>query len=160
MSTRFVLIDTNIWHFALVKPIEEEYIIIHEKALEFLSRIIDDKTVRIGMSTYQVAEIIEVLRRSRVPNQVIKDILDDFKTTKFYIAPLMREHVIKSISLSLESGIHIYDYLVSIPLENIVDEIFSADKHFKHKHFTNIAKVTNPLEPWTVTEGRMPTRME
>jgi len=79
-----------------------------------------------------------------------------FETAKFYIAPLNMEHVIKAINLSLESKIHIYDYLVVVPLENIVNEIFSADRHFRHRHFTEIAKVTNPLKPWTITEGRKP----
>jgi hypothetical protein len=38
MPTRFILIDTNIWHFALVKPTETEWIDIHEKETSDVDR--------------------------------------------------------------------------------------------------------------------------
>ena len=90
---------------------------------------------------------MEVLRRSNVPKSILEGILNDFMTVKFYIAPLEIEHIAKSVKLSLESDIHIYNYLVVILLEDIVSKIYSADKHFMHMHFTKLAKNRNLLEP-------------
>jgi len=55
-----------------------EWIGIHDKAVRFLDKVINDRGIRIAMSTYQVAEIMEVLRRSRVPKKIIERIMDDF----------------------------------------------------------------------------------
>ncbi|MCD6510351.1 MAG: PIN domain-containing protein [Thermoprotei archaeon] len=152
----FIAIDTNIWHFAFIKPREREFQGIHEKAKEFILNKLRDTRIRIAMSSYQLAEVLEVLRKSGVPCNVLLKLLEDFMSAKFYVIELTKQHVSKAMELSCSSNIHIYDYLVAIPLEGIVSEIFSADDHFQHKHFTRIAKVTNPLEPWVIREGRRP----
>jgi len=157
--TNFIAIDTNIWHFAFVRPKEKEFREIHEKAKEFILGKLKDVKVRIAMSSYQLAEIIEVLRRSGVPFSVLLKLLDDFMSPKFYVAELTKQHVSKAAKMSFSSGIHIYDYLVALPLEGIVTEIFSADDHFQHSHFTRIARIINPLEPWVIREGKKPKKL-
>lgn len=63
--SRFVLIDTNIWHFAFVKPIEDPFIEIHSLASTFLSSTLFDPNLRIALSCYQVSEILEAIGQSR-----------------------------------------------------------------------------------------------
>ncbi|MBU0566945.1 hypothetical protein KJ693_06550 [bacterium] len=59
---------------------------------------------------------------------------------------------------SLDSGIHIYDYLVALPLKGMVSKIYSADAHLQHQDFKEIAEVENPLFPWILVEGRKPVK--
>ncbi|RLE78960.1 MAG: hypothetical protein DRJ36_03910 [Thermoprotei archaeon] len=155
----FIAIDTNIWHFAFVKPKEVEFQEIHKRAKKFTLEKLRDTKTRIAMSSYQLAEILEVLRKSGVPRNVLLKLLEDFMSAKFYVVELTKQHVSKAVKLSWSSNIHVYDYLVAIPLKGIVTEIFSADDHFQHEHFMRIAKITNPLEPWVIREGRRPKRL-
>jgi len=154
----FVLIDTNIWHFALVKPIEELFVEAHNLASTFLSSILFDPNLRIALSCYQVSEILEVLRRSKLSVDSRLKLLEDFEKGKFFIKPLDFPAVISAVRDSAKSNIHIYDYLVAYPLRGIVNRIYSADEHFKHPHFHRIAEVNNPLSPWIITEGKRPTK--
>lgn len=57
------------------------------------------------------------------------------------------------MQFSAESGIHIWDYLVSHPFEDGIDKIYTLDPHFQHRDFQNIAQVENPIGPWK-TEGQ------
>lgn len=117
--------------------------------------MLKNRNIRIAMSVYQVAEILEVLRRSGVSDDVRKMLIDDFETGKFFIKELDFSIVKECILSSTKSNIHVYDYLVAYPLKYIVDVIYSADDHFKHKDFS-FAKIINPLEPWILREGRKP----
>ncbi|MGQ9721684.1 MAG: type II toxin-antitoxin system VapC family toxin [Candidatus Jordarchaeum sp.] len=154
----FILIDTNIWHFALVKPIEEPFWEIHKLAREFLSSIIGDSNLRIAVSCYQVSEILEVLRRSNLSVDLRLKLLEDFEKGKFFVKPLDFPAVVSAVKDSAKSNIHIYDYLVAYPLKEIVNRIYSADSHFKHPHFQSIAEVKNPISPWIITEGKKPEK--
>lgn len=64
----FVLIDTNIWHFARVQPKEAEYAPLHFMAKTFLLEELNREDVRIALSAYQVGEILEIWRRSGISN--------------------------------------------------------------------------------------------
>lgn len=154
----FVLIDTNIWHFALVKPIEEPFREIHTLASTFLSSVLSDPNIRVALSSYQVCEILEVLRRSGLSVDDRLKLLEDFEKGKFFIKPIDFTVVICAVKDSAKSNIHIYDYLVVYPLNKIVNRIYSADEHFRHPHFKRIAEIDNPLSPWIITEGRRPTK--
>ncbi len=155
----YILIDTNIWHFALVKPREEEFSEIHYTAKNVLGNLLSNRNIRVAMSTYQVAEIIEVLRRSGVEKDVRDGILEDFKTGKFFIKPLEFDVVVEALRDASQSNIHIYDYLVAYPLRDIVDRIYTADSHFFHEHF-RFAEVVNPIKPWVLREGVKPFKLE
>lgn len=157
--SNFILVDTNVWHFALVKPVEEKFASIHELAKDFLSSIMIDQNVRIALSSYQVSEVLEVLRRSKVNVAMRFNILEDFKKGKFFVKDLSFPVVESAVKDSAESNIHVYDYLVVYPLRGVINRIYSADEHFMHQHFRQIAEVVNPLSPWIVTEGRKPEKL-
>jgi hypothetical protein len=60
------------------------------------------------------------------------------------------------VALSLASGIHVYDYLVAVPLRGLVDVIYTADSHFlEDPTFGAIAPVVNPMT-WEMHEGHSP----
>jgi hypothetical protein len=154
----FVLVDTNIWHFGLVKPMEEPFLEIHNMANTFLTSVLLDPDTRIGLSCYQVGEILEVLRRSGMPVDSRLRLLEDFKKGKFFVKPLDPPTVTSAAKDSMQSNIHIYDYLVAYPLKGVVTRIYSADAHFNHKDFRKIGEIVNPLSPWVVLEGKSPAR--
>lgn len=154
----FVLVDTNVWHFAFVRPIEEPFIEIHNLASGFLSSILSDSNTRIALSCYQVSEILEVLRRSKLSINFRLKLLEDFEKAKFFVKALNFQMVKEAAKDSSKPNIHVYDYLVVYPLTGIVDRIYSADQHFMHPDFRKIAEVNNPLSPWFITEGKRPTK--
>ena len=156
MPTKTCLIDSNIWFFAYTAPKNNQYAEIHKKASQFLESVLLDNTIIIGISHYQIAEILDLLRKRNLQKELRSKIFESFKKEKFHIAIVNMSHIEVSFNKSLSSGIHIYDYLVALPLKNIVTEIYSADDHFQHPDFTEIAPVTNPLHPWILREGRIP----
>lgn len=150
-----VIVDTNIWHFALVEPREKGYKDIHLAANDFLEGLLSDPDVRIFLSAYQAGEIIEVLRKSGVDVEVRSNLINDFATGKFFVKDLLFDHVLECLKDSSSSGIHVYDYLVAYPLRGLVNRIYSADDHLLHKDF-NFAEAVNPLSPWILREGQRP----
>jgi len=99
---------------------------------------------------------MEVLRKHAFPVIQREEVYKGFKTEKFRVIDVKSTDVDVCFKKSLASGIHIYDYLVAIPLKGLINEIFSADDHFQHEDFQKIAKVNNPLSPWIIREGRIP----
>ena len=152
----FVLIDTNIWHFARVQPEEAEFAQLHTLARNFLLDELAKEEIRIALSAYQVGEILETLRRSGISAEMRLDFLREFCTPKFFIKDLTVGVVKEAIKDSIISNIHVYDYFVIYPLRGIVTKIYSADDHLLHAHFRKIADVVNPLDPWILREGRIP----
>lgn len=153
----YVLVDTNIWHFAFVKPKGEEFAEVHALAKDALMELLTDKGVRVAMSAYQAGEVIEVLRRSGVDLETREGLVRDFSTGKFFVKDLTFNTVRSALSDSAESGIHVYDYLVAYPLKGVVERMYSADDHFQHEHF-RYAEVVNPVAPWILREGIKPFR--
>ncbi len=93
--------------------------------------------------------------------QEIRDhLLQDFLGEGFSIKELSLENVLSSYKKSKLSNIHIYDYLVALPLKGLITKIYSADDHFQHKDFKEIAEVENPLYPWILREGARPKKEE
>jgi len=83
MPINFVLVDTNIWHFTYVKPKEQDFVKIHDLATKFLSKVLSDNTIKITITNYQIAEIIELLRKNQVEVEKRRRLLNDFKKDKF-----------------------------------------------------------------------------
>jgi len=156
LTDRFLLVDTNIWHFGYIVPTKDIWNSIHRIASSFLSEVITDSSVTIFVTIFQVAEIMEVLRKHAFPVIQREEVYKGFKTEKFRVIDVKSTDVDVCFKKSLASGIHIYDYLVAIPLKGLINEIFSADDHFQHEDFQKIAKVNNPLSPWIIREGRIP----
>ena len=158
MLINYIFVDTNIWHYAYVTPSKEDFKQIHTFSLEFLSKILQNDDIEIAITTYQIAEIMDILRKQSMTIPEREMVFNLFKTDKFFIVDITFEIIELCFRKSLASNIHIYDYLVALPLKGIVTEIYSADDHFQHPDFKEIAPVTNPLHPWILREGRIPVR--
>lgn len=156
---RCYMIDTNIFEYAYVTPKDSAYSEIHDRASDFLLPILSDSEIKIGMSSYQVGEILEVLRKVGTSENIRKNFaLATQNKDKFLIRYLSYETVLSAFQKSLESNIHIYDYLVVLPVKELIDDIYSADEHLFYKDFTSIANVKNPLDDWILVEGRKPQK--
>lgn len=155
-----IIIDTNIWHYSYVIPGEEGYKEIHNCAETFILEKLSNIDVKLILSSYQVGEILEVLRKALVEKDKIIRLADRFKTEKFEIVDVSFKIVSDCHTKSIKSDIHIYDYFVVLPVKDIVEKIYSADDHFQHKDFTSICEVINPLKPWILREGKKPIKQE
>ena len=153
---RLVLVDTNIWHWAYIRPTELEFVPIHERASDFLSDLLTDETFGLALTTYQICEILDLFRKSGMRTEERKEFMGDFFSGDFYVKEITIPEVRTCLCKSIDSGIHVYDYLVALPLKGTVVTFYSADDHFQHKDFTEIAVVENPLDPWILREGRRP----
>jgi len=155
-----IAIDTNLWLYLYIEPIDEESKELHSQTKRFLIPILKDPEITVCLSSYQVSEVLEVLRRMSVSLEIRDHLLQDFLSEGFFIKELTVENVTLSYKKSRISNIHIYDYLVVIPLKGIITKIYSADDHFQHKDFQEIAEVINPISPWILREGRRPERRD
>jgi len=156
--TECYLIDSNIWHYAYIIPANKSFLEIHTKALTFLEDALSNESITIATTHYHIAEIMDLLRKGKLEESHREKIFNGFMTPKFKIIGLSTKILKLCFQKSLASGIHIYDYLVALPLKGVVTEIFSADDHFQHQDFKEIATVTNPLSPWILREGRLPIK--
>ena len=57
------IVDTNIFEYAYIVPKDPVYSEIHRKASAFLLPLLQNPQVKIAMSSYQVGEILKVLRK-------------------------------------------------------------------------------------------------
>lgn len=153
-----VIIDTSIFEYGFVKPKEPEFLDLHQKAKSWLIAILKKEDIEILMSTYQIAEVLEVFRRVGASHEA-KESFIDIVEEEFIKRTISYETVKEAYLLSVRSNIHIYDYLVVLPFRGEVEEIYSSDKHFQHSDFTSIANVRNPLEGWITIEGKKPQKV-
>jgi len=151
-----IIIDTNLWYYAYVEPKEIDYIEIHKKANEFLKEIVIKPEIIIAITTYQISEILDTLRKGGVDRSIRLELFEGIKSKRFTIKELSLADIESCFKKSLDSGIHIYDYLVTLPLRGLVTKIYSADTHLQHQDFKEIAEVENPISPWILIEGRRP----
>jgi predicted nucleic acid-binding protein len=153
-----VCVDTNIWEYAYV---EELGIAggdqLHKEAKAFIADLLLDASRSVALSQYQVIEILDVLRKAGVAGEARDGLYRLFCTEKCSIVPCTNALVGEAFRLSRQSGIHIYDYMVALPLRGLIQVIYTADQHFEHEHFRMVARVVNPLS-WTMSEGRRPQR--
>ncbi len=159
MINKKILIDTNIWHFAYIISEDNKYLKIHKKAKRFIDRILKNKNIKIVISEYQIIEIISLLSKYNFSKEQLLQLFNDFYTAKYEIYKIDKKVMENGLKQSIKSKIHLYDYLVILPVKDIIDRIYSADDHFQHKDFTSICKVTNPLFPWILREGRKPEKI-
>jgi predicted nucleic acid-binding protein len=154
-----ILIDTNIWHFSYISSDDVDFKAIHEKAKNFMLQMLIDEDIKIVLTSYQCAEILEILRRLHIPKKEREELILDFKTEKVMIISLHQSDFELCATKSIHSNIHIYDYLVALPLTGYITTIYSANDHFQHQDFKEIAPVENPLFPWILREGRRPVKV-
>lgn len=151
-----ILIDSNIWYHAYVLSEKKEFKELHGRANEFLLSKLEDNSIIIALTSYQIVEILELLRKGKVGREKREELYKSFTTEKFLKVEIAIDNVKDCFHKSLASDIHMYDYLVALPLKGIIHEIYTADDHFQHTDFKEIAHVTNPLSPWILREGRIP----
>jgi predicted nucleic acid-binding protein len=148
-------VDTNIWEYAYVELSITGGLTLLSQARQFLEGLLADTGRRIFLSAYQAAEIPEVMRKLGVPADIREAVFNLFWTDRCQIVPCSAQVTHEAFALSNESGIHIYDYLVALPLRGLIAVFYTADEHFLHPHFQKVATVQNPLS-WVMTEGRPP----
>ncbi|MHA1437412.1 MAG: type II toxin-antitoxin system VapC family toxin [Promethearchaeota archaeon] len=154
-----VFIDTEIWVFAKKKPglgrfaKKSEFNEVkefHIKSKEFLKKQIGENEILI--TNHQLAEIYHVLgfRGLKLPLEAVLQYCTQLISSKFVRRySISSEHLIESIKLSRQSGIHVWDYLCVIPLRGDADVLYSCDVHFKDPTFQSLGpKIINPLNKW------------
>ncbi|MHA1334904.1 MAG: type II toxin-antitoxin system VapC family toxin [Promethearchaeota archaeon] len=154
-----VFIDTEIWVFAKKKPVLSNFAKksefneakeLHIKSKEFLKKQISENEILI--TDHQLAEIYHVLgfRGLKLPLESVKKYCIQLISSKFVRRySISLDHLIESIKLSRQSGIHIWDYLCVIPLRADADVLYSCDAHFKDHTFQSLGpKIINPLNKW------------
>jgi len=62
--------------------------------------------------------------------------------------PIKMEDVRKALRESMETGIHIWDFLCFLSVKEFVETIYSADSHFKVIGKRHGVEVINPLIYW------------
>ena len=134
------MIDTELWSMAKKRPDEDKFaskeeftkaLEMHRRAKAFFVKVFP--MLKIYMSIHQLAEIYHVLafRGARIPRShaeaIVRSIMEDGNIIK---VPVTLEHVEEAIRESVESNIHVWDYLCFIPVKDYVDTVFTCDKHF------------------------------
>lgn len=153
-----VCVDTNIWEYAYVEELDiTDGLTLTCEARTFVADLLGDSGRSIAVSQYQVIEILDVLRKTRVGEGIRDGLYRLFHTPKCRIVACTDDLVGEAFRLSKQSGIHIYDYMVALPLRGLVQVIYTADSHFENEHFQQIARVVNPLS-WVMCEGQRPRK--
>ena len=153
-----VMVDTEIWSIAKKKPDEKKYasreeftkaLKMHERARDFFTSVFPK--LKVYMSIHQLAEIYHVLafRGARIPKSyaenIVRAIIEDDNIIK---ATITLGHIEEAIKESIESGIHVWDYLCFIPVKDYIDTVFTCDKHFITIGKKYKVKILNPLDTW------------
>ncbi len=154
-----VFVDTQLWVYAFKKPrrnafntLEEykEALDMHRVSLEFIKNVLMGHIVY--MTTHQLAEIYHALafRGIRMNRDIALEVVEELrKSTKTVIIDVRKKHYREALRLSMESGIHVWDYLCILPLKEYLDIAYTNDKHFLHPALNNLVpRVENPLNKW------------
>lgn len=156
-----IFIDTEIWSFSQKVPEESKFsskieyeksLNIHKKSSKFLSEQI--KKNQIYMTYHQISEIYHVLgyRGVKIPINLLISFCSELlssKLIKFF--SIDENHIKKAIELSVQSKIHVWDYLCVLPLIEETEILYSCDKHFTDPTFQNLGpKIVNPINEWIV----------
>jgi predicted nucleic acid-binding protein len=148
------LVDTQLWEYACLQQVASPSG-VHSEAATFLDRLFSDPGTQVHVTAYQMAEIMEVLRKAGLPEAARRTTLAVLQTN-CQCVDLDADVALECVELSLRSGIHVYDYLVAVPLRGLVDVIYSADRHFlQDPEFGAVAPVVNPVT-WEMQEGQPP----
>lgn len=154
-----IFIDTELWNFAQKVPDNSKFVNnsdfekafeLHKQSSEFIKQKINED--RISMTYHQLCEIYHVLgfRGKRLPRKFVQTYCFQLLQGRFmdwyHITFTDIEH---AITLSKQSGIHIWDYLCVLPLYKEVDILYTCDAHFKHASFQSLGPIIkNPLGNW------------
>ena len=85
----------------------------------------------------------------RFPPALARDyLLQLLSSRRSRFRTLSRRNLLQALDLSAESGIHIWDYLATLPWQGEVDRLVTMDPHYRHEHFAAVGPVENPLGLW------------
>ncbi len=149
-----ILIDTRIWSLALKSAYftkgtpEYELGIIADELVD--TTLGNDKIL---MSSQLVAEIYHVTtsRGIKIPKEDVQTTLNNLlRSNHVNYKEITTEVISEAIKLSIESGIHIWDFLVILPFRGKIDKIYTMDPHFRDCKDLRLAPVENPLGIWKV----------
>jgi hypothetical protein len=147
------LVDTRIWVLALRAPLAEPGSALADLG-ERARRVVEEVRARdiVLLTPQLLAEIHHVATgrgAHRLPaadaRRYLLQLLAD-RRSRF--RALSRARFARALSLSAESGIHIWDYLVVLPWDGELDRILTMDPHFRHRHFASFGRIENPLGLW------------
>lgn len=155
------MIDTELWSFALKKPSRKFYrtdleyneaLKIHQNSNSFLKKIIHNENYQIYFTNHQLSELFHVLsfRGNKLPiKDSVKFIKNLILLKNISIIINSFKDFLESMNLSMQSKIHIWDFLCVVPLKDYLNEIYTVDRHFQHDIFKRFNfKIKNPIEYW------------
>ena len=156
-----IFIDTEIWVFAQKRPDPSKYpnkaefekwSQYHKLTKEFL--IQKSEEYEISMTSHQFGEIYHALafRGMKLPKEFVNKFCLQMLHNKFMRwYQISLDHVKKAMTLSTQSGIHIWDYLCVLPLYNDVEVLYTCDTHYKDASFQSLGpSIENPIGEWLV----------
>ncbi len=154
-----IFIDTEIWIFAQKIPDRSRFhdkleyqkaLQFHQKSSDFLKHKITESEIL--MTNHQLCEIFHALayRGKKIPMAFVSKYCNQLLSSKFmHWYQVLEKHVKQAIKYSLNSGIHIWDYICVLPLYKDAKILYSCDDHFKHETFQSlVSKIENPLNEW------------
>ena len=161
MGKLAIFIDTNLWIFAQkipdpsTFPKKSEFEKMHKNhklAKEFLLQKIEKSTI--SMTYHQFCEIYHALgfRGTKLPKDQVRSYCSQlFNGTFMRWYQISLDHVKKAMTLSNQSGIHIWEYLCVLPLYDDVEALYTCDTHFKDASFQSLGpSIENPTGEWLV----------
>lgn len=152
------IVDTELWSLAKKRPLrakfgsEDEFekaMDLHLKAISFFEN--EFIKIKLYMTVHQLAELFHVLafRGYRIPleeaSAIILEIIKDPTIVKVKVSV---EHVLEAMKESIETNIHIWDFLCFLPAKGLVETIYTVDKHFKTIGARHGVSIVNPIGEW------------
>ena len=154
-----IFIDTQLWVFAQKPPNKKKFrneetynqlLQNHQISKTFIAQKVE--TEEISMTYHQLGEIFHSLayRGDKISLKFCQKYCWQLLDSQFICwYPITQEHLKTCITLSTDSGIHIWDYICVVPLIKEIIEIYSCDAHFQHDSFQQFGKpIINPLNQW------------
>lgn len=154
-----IFIDTEIWVFAQKIPDSSKFqgnadfkkaSKIHGEASTFLKQKIGES--KVCMTNHQLCEIYHALafRGMKIPRDFVSKYCNQLLDSQFMRwFEVMESHVKNAVDLSVKSGIHVWDYICVLPIQDEVEIFYSCDEHFKHDTFQALGpEIINPLGEW------------
>lgn len=153
-----ILVDTRIWVLGLKAPFLQKgdpEMKPATKASAFLKTMLT-RNAGLLFSSQLIAEIFHVLtqRGKKMPAAQARTLITDLLERGGSIyRPVSQATFLRAMELSASSGIHVWDYLVVLPFEDLLDRIYTMDPHFQHPSFQSLCPIENPIGIWK-TEGQ------
>ena len=154
-----ILIDTRLWALSLKVPFLAEHDPVLEQAVKarnFVSSVLENDDLL--FSSQLVAEIYHVLTQAgnEIPDDQARRLIGDLLERRGTIYRPISEAVLNQcMDLSARSGIHLTDYLVVYPFEDVIDRIYTMDPHFQHASLMSVALIENPLGIWRTEDQEL-----